>query len=326
LSATVGIQNANGTDGLQVAYNAAYIHNNLAVKFSAGWLEVAPLTGVIPAGGQVPITLSFDAGALTVGDYDAAITINAWDAIHTLPTMTIPVNLHVVGSLPSIDLSMHPDQVPTQVPRGGSFDYDISVTNTTGGALTYDGWLMLNVPGYGMYGPLAQVNNLNIPAGATQFYQLEQAVPGFAPLGIYTYYSYVGDYPSTVVDDASFPFEVITGGLARGADSWTVTGFDQPLGSESVENPLPREYALLQNYPNPFNAQSIINYALPSSGKVELTVFNLLGQKVATLADGYQEAGYHSITWDASHNSSGIYFYKLNAGGHQFVKRMMLIK
>ena len=326
LSATVGIQNANGTDGLQVAYNAAYIHNNLAARFSAGWLEVDPLTGVIPAGGQVPLTLSFDAGALTVGDYAAAITINAWDAIHTLPTMTIPVNLHVVGSLPSIDLSMHPDQIPTQVPRGGSFDYDISVTNTTGGALIYDGWLMLNVPGYGMYGPLAQVNNLNIPAGATRFYQLDQAVPGFAPLGIYTYYSYVGDYPSTVVDDASFPFEVITGGLARGADSWTVTGFTEPLSGESVENPLPKEYALLQNYPNPFNAQSIINYALPSEGRVELTVFNLLGQKVATLIDGHQEAGYHSITWDASHNSSGIYFYKLNAGGHQFVKRMMLIK
>jgi len=200
------------------------------------------------------------------------------------------------------------------------------VTNTTGGALIYDGWLMLNVPGYGMYGPLAQVNNLNIPAGATRFYQLDQAVPGFAPLGIYTYYSYVGDYPSTVVDDASFPFEVITGGLARGADSWTVTGFTEPLSGESVENPLPKEYALLQNYPNPFNAQSISNYALPSEGRVELTVFNLLGQKVATLIDGHQEAGYHSITWDASHNSSGIYFYKLNAGGHQFVKRMMLIK
>jgi len=59
---------------------------------------------------------------------------------------------------------------------------------------------------------------------------------------------------------------------------------------------------------------------------VKLEVYNLLGNKVATLADGEQEAGYKSVTWDASDVSSGIYFYKLSAGDFTETKRMMLVK
>ena len=80
------------------------------------------------------------------------------------------------------------------------------------------------------------------------------------------------------------------------------------------------------NYPNPFNASTAINYQLPVDSHVKLEVYNLIGQKVATLADERQQAGYKSVNWEASGYSSGIYFYKLSAGDKAFIKRMTLLR
>lgn len=89
---------------------------------------------------------------------------------------------------------------------------------------------------------------------------------------------------------------------------------------------LPLEYSVECNYPNPFNANTIISNQMPVSGRVKLDVFNILGQRVATLLNGYNEAGYHKVTWDASDYSSGIYFYKLSVSDRVFTKRMTLLK
>jgi hypothetical protein len=137
------------------------------------------------------------------------------------------------------------------------------------------------------------------------------------------YLGYVGDYPSTKIDSSCFPFEVTAKGLAKaGAGDWVLTG----SFLEGDLSDLPSEFALLSNYPNPFNAQTVIEYQLPATTDVRLEVYNLLGSKVATLADGEQGAGYRSVTWDASTVSSGIYFYKLTAGDFTEAKRMMLVK
>ncbi|MCP4631376.1 MAG: T9SS type A sorting domain-containing protein [candidate division Zixibacteria bacterium] len=89
---------------------------------------------------------------------------------------------------------------------------------------------------------------------------------------------------------------------------------------------IPDEIELSQNYPNPFNALSSIKYGLPEDSKVCIEVYNLLGQKVEILFDGRQDAGYHSIQWDASNYSSGIYFYKLTTENKTLTKRMTLLK
>lgn len=70
----------------------------------------------------------------------------------------------------------------------------------------------------------------------------------------------------------------------------------------------------------------MLEYQLPVACDVRLEVYNLLGENVATLVDGEQEAGYRSITWDASEVSSGIYFYKLTAGDYTETRRTMLVK
>ena len=89
---------------------------------------------------------------------------------------------------------------------------------------------------------------------------------------------------------------------------------------------LPNSYSLNQNYPNPFNPTTNISYVLPKGGKVKIDVFNIKGQKVATLVNGYKSAGSHLITFNASHLASGIYTYRLVSGNFVQVKKMVLIK
>jgi len=89
---------------------------------------------------------------------------------------------------------------------------------------------------------------------------------------------------------------------------------------------IPTEFSLSQNYPNPFNPSTTINFALPKSSNVKLTIYNALGKEVATLVNGTMEAGNHSAVWNASNNASGMYFFKLEAGNFTSTKKMMLIK
>jgi hypothetical protein len=85
-------------------------------------------------------------------------------------------------------------------------------------------------------------------------------------------------------------------------------------------------YALSQNYPNPFNPTTKINYSLVEKGYVTLKVYDMLGNEVATLVDGEKMAGEHSVNFDASKFSSGIYVYHLNVNGIRISKKMTLMK
>ncbi|GEM_PF-3153912 len=89
---------------------------------------------------------------------------------------------------------------------------------------------------------------------------------------------------------------------------------------------LPTDFALEQNYPNPFNPVTEISFSLPVASDVKLDVYNIMGQKVASLAEGQFEAGRHSIKWDASTSASGIYFYRIKAGEFVESRKMLLLK
>ena len=88
----------------------------------------------------------------------------------------------------------------------------------------------------------------------------------------------------------------------------------------------PEELILYQNYPNPFNPKTTINFFLPEYCHVILKVYNTVGEEVVTLVDSGYSTGIHSIEWDASDLSSGIYFYKLHAGTFEKTKKFMLMK
>ncbi|HCI70816.1 MAG TPA: hypothetical protein DHV30_09570, partial [Balneola sp.] len=82
----------------------------------------------------------------------------------------------------------------------------------------------------------------------------------------------------------------------------------------------------LTNYPNPFNPTTEINFSLPESGEVSLKVYDMLGREVSTIVSSQMSAGTHSVTFDASFLSSGIYIYRLTSGSTTITKRMTLIK
>ena len=97
----------------------------------------------------------------------------------------------------------------------------------------------------------------------------------------------------------------------------------------SVEDDIvtfPNKYFLMQNHPNPFNPVTTISYSLPFSGDVSLIIYNILGEEIAQLVDGFQQAGEYNITWNATNISSGIYFYRLNSGDFTETKKMVLLK
>jgi len=95
---------------------------------------------------------------------------------------------------------------------------------------------------------------------------------------------------------------------------------------EMVHLTSPGNFDLNQNYPNPFNPKTIINYELPTTLIVDLSIYNVLGQKVVTLVSEKQKAGFHRVEWDASDLPSGIYYYRINTGNFQDVKKMILLK
>ncbi|HCY74960.1 MAG TPA: hypothetical protein DHV28_03495 [Ignavibacteriales bacterium] len=93
-----------------------------------------------------------------------------------------------------------------------------------------------------------------------------------------------------------------------------------------VDFSLPNKYELEQNFPNPFNPITTIKYQIPVSGIVTLTVFNTLGQEVLQLVNGLQQAGIHEVKFDGTNLTSGIYFYQLESGTFNQIRKLVLIK
>jgi subtilisin-like proprotein convertase family protein len=109
--------------------------------------------------------------------------------------------------------------------------------------------------------------------------------------------------------------------------SWGIQINNQVLvGVTEPPNGVPGKFRLDQNYPNPFNPSTTIRYALPGTSHVQLVVYDLLGRRVAVLADGQQSAGEHSVRFDAARLASGVYLCRLTAGSFVETKKMMVVK
>ncbi len=239
-------------------------------------------------------------------------------------------------------------------PDGGGNPYaDLELTgiNTTvganGGNVTYSAhletyvnqsfqnvnyWTMVTLPNGSDYGPVSQIS-VNIPAMANiTVPQMSLSVPAMAPAGNYTFYGHLGYYPNSIIHD-SFPFNKLATGVG-GEDyefdpvDWkSSTPWPDLMAAETEGVDLPSAYELVGVYPNPFNAATTIHITLPETAELNVSVFNITGQQVATVANSTFNAGEHRLTFDASTLASGLYFVRaevpceLNA-----VQKVMLVR
>lgn len=106
----------------------------------------------------------------------------------------------------------------------------------------------------------------------------------------------------------------------------TRTGIVTPNSVRTINASTPAFFSLNQNYPNPFNPSTIISFSVPIKSHVTLKVFDILGREVATLVSEEMSAGNHSQQWNAVNISSGVYFYRLQAGSYTETKKLVLLR
>lgn len=239
---------------------------------------------------------------------------------------------------PTISLTATPDNPPVIIPTtGGSFDFSVSVTNNSTAPRAVEVWTHAERASGGGVNPIFGPGTITLASGETRVFNLTQTVPGISPSN-WTYFASAGTFPNPVIASDSFPFEIAADApktgttlLAEGADEWEV--FVKGSSPDRLaEATVPEKISLEDNYPNPFNPTTTINYSLNKPSRVTLKIYNLRGQEVKTLVNGFQSAGFQTVKWDATNNAGqavagGVYLYRLEAGEFVVItKKMTLMK
>jgi hypothetical protein len=219
----------------------------------------------------------------------------------------------------TVTAQMIPDITPVTIPAaGGTFSYTLQTLNTTGAALPLDRWNNAIYPDgetLTILGPWPMT--LPTDSGSVP---LTQSVPGRAPAGSYHYILYMGEYPDIIWATDTLVVTKLTTGDGLGVEDWTCS--DEPVGAGFIT---PREISLSVS-PNPFNPTTVFSFELPKASFVKLAVYDVSGRLVATLVDGWREAGKHEMTFDGSGMPSGVYLYRLKAGEFDASDKMLLLK
>jgi len=139
----------------------------------------------------------------------------------------------------------------------------------------------------------------------------------------------LGDTTVTLFNDAqtqNFQFQIIgePQSIVFDPGNWILKNSTSVTEVDDFNQPL--SFSLEQNYPNPFNPSTTIEYSIPQNSLVTLKVYDVLGREVATLVNEQNEAGKHTVEFDASKLNSGVYFYKIESGNFIETKKMILVK
>ncbi len=235
-----------------------------------------------------------------------------------------------VGTIgvPNLNLTLSPIGAPIQIPAsGGSFSFDVTITNSEATPTTFDGWIMQQTPSGSWQGPMLGPINLTLSAGFTLTRTRSQSVPGSAAPGTYTYRGYVGLYSTTKWDSSSFTYVKLATGNGPAVGDWENSGESfEPYLTNKAGTEVPSEYSLGQNYPNPFNPTTNLSFSLPEAGQVNLSVYDISGKLVTTLINGYRQPGSQVVTFDGTGLASGMYVYRLQAGSFNASGKMILMK
>jgi hypothetical protein len=222
-----------------------------------------------------------------------------------------------------------PQSPPITIPAsGGSFQYNVGVTNCGTVPCSFDAWIMVQLPDLSWYGPVLDPVNLTLPASTSIDRDRTQNVSAGAPSGSYIYEGRIGVYPDEIWESDSFTFEKLETSDGIPDSNWNNTGESFDLWFAETNAKTPAEFQLLGVHPNPFNLSTTISFSLPEDAFVKLQIFDITGRRVGVgLAPTRQyPPGNHHVTFDASGLPSGIYLARLVAGDFTDVQKMVLLK
>ena len=297
------------------------IYANETGSFTAPTDGTAPVVDDDLSNGEAVVTVDQDTGTYSFTDLTAGTTYHfqIWAYSNTgsnIDYVTDPAG----PTVSAVPIHPQPDSQPTifaaASPSPGQIDLswtDATGTNAPTGYVIYANETgSFTVPTDGT-APVVDDDLSNGSAAVT----VDQGTGTYSFTGLTagtTYHFQIWAYSNTgsnidYVSDPAGPTVSVT------MEITSTEGEDQP----SV-------FALEQNYPNPFNPSTTISYSLADHGKVSLSVHNLLGQKVAQLVNEAKVAGSYNVTWNASGAGSGVYYYRLEAGGQVLTRKMMLVK
>jgi hypothetical protein len=222
-----------------------------------------------------------------------------------------------------LEVNLTPLVQPIQIPAsGGSFGFLVAATNAGPGNQTLELWTKVISPSGHTLSPVLGPISVAIDSGTTAWLR-HQSVPGSAPAGDYTYILLAGTYPDGVWDGDTLSFVKLSTGDGPAVADWSNWGEGFAAGS-TVQ--IPADHDIVRVSPNPFNATTVISYKLQAASHVSIKVFDTAGRLVRTLANGWREAGTHQTTFDGSNLASGVYLYKMQAGGQTATGKMLLLK
>lgn len=213
---------------------------------------------------------------------------------------------------------------PLTVPAGGSVSFNYTVANGTSSSATVD--LYFTASPFNRRG---LIQTLTLAAGQTVNGSFTQNIPANAPPRQYTYTLNIGDFPDTSLASESFTITVLPARQdGSEAETWAVsdvTAGDAAAPAASAE--LPQEVVLETAHPNPFVLATTLSFSLPAADVVTVEVFDVLGRRVAVLADGALDAGRHTVAFDGSGMPTGAYLVRLaTASGTARTQRITLLR
>jgi hypothetical protein len=313
----------------QINGNAAVTYSNVQGGFSG--------TGNIS--GDPVFVNEFHLSQIAAGQAVNSPCVNAGDPTSSMITGTtrtdgiqdegiVDMGCHYPNVVLPIMISMEPVGSPITVPAaGGSFGFVIGLQNTTTSPQPTQFWCNITLPG-GQQFTSIPTQNITLPAGANVTRNRTQNVPGNAPSGMYTYWGYIGSYPWTVTASDYFLFSKAGAGSDWfGPEGWSNTGegFEE-FASIIASTGDMTEHVPPTISPNPFNPSTVASYKLQVASHVSLKIYDTAGRLVATLVNGWRDAGEHQVTFDGSRLASGVYIARLQAGENVSTQKMVLLK